>query len=380
MAVLTMALQSLFNRTYSSLLGALLKVSEQQTGFEGTRKGWKASPSLLAGFQGVLGIYLVFRTAQSYSRYMTAATLVQLMQGSFFDAASSSLAFVKMSSADSHEIDQFRVTLISLFSALNAFALRRLVLSAQGTYEESKLEGAAQRVLQEVDVLFAGELNDDTIRAMSEPGNHVALIFHWIQSFLVDNLKSGLLNVPPPILSRAFQELAAGMSKFEDCLKLVLFPFPSPYTSTTLILMIVHAVLTPSLLCDLTEHAAMVFIFTFLFIFTFWAMHLVATELECPFDGNGLDMDMHSLQRHVNDRLLMMLTPRGTLKPALRQWSETLLKNPPNNLPVTTLNSNLSSDTSDSEGVDLEGLGSSRLTHSEGSRAHLRAAPAPVCW
>jgi predicted membrane chloride channel (bestrophin family) len=331
-----------------ALVGMALKALERVNGYEDIRKDWTISPTLVSGLQSVLGFCLVFRTAQAYSRYMSACTLMQQMQGCFFDAASSVMAFVKMSKANSKEVDEFRVTAMCLFSALHAFAFRRLVLSAKGKLEEAD-SGPAQDILSGIDVLYAAGLSDDTATAILDSANHVALMFHWIQSFLVENLNSGMLNIPPPILSRAFNEMADGYTKFEDCLKLVLFPFPSPYTQTTFILLCAHAFLTPFVICDFTENPIMVFIFVFIFLFTFWALYLVAGDLECPFDGNGLDMDLHAVQKHMNARLSLLITPNAKHKPALRQWNGDLMSNLPESLSVVTLIPGPASDSSDSE-------------------------------
>merc|ERR1719265_464638 len=67
-----------------------------------------------------------------------------------------------------------------------------------------------------------------------------------IQHLILDHLESGaLLGTPPPILTRAFQELNAGMLKFHDSQKFREAPFPFPYVAVTEILLVIHACVTP---------------------------------------------------------------------------------------------------------------------------------------
>merc|ERR1740121_3571480 len=57
----------------------------------------------------------------------------------------------------------------------------------------------------------------------------VELVFSWIQALIVENIKTGVLSIPPPLLSRSFQEYANGMVQFHDACKISTCPFPFPY-------------------------------------------------------------------------------------------------------------------------------------------------------
>jgi predicted membrane chloride channel (bestrophin family) len=327
-------------------------------GFEGFRREFAIKATLVSCFQAILGFLLIFRTSQAYARYMTACTLIQQMHGAYFDACSSIVAFVRMSKAELHEADKFKLTIVSLFSALSAFSLRNLVLSElsmtslDGAAHDPDASAQARATLQGVDILAASELSEETVRILRTTSHRVSLIFHWIQALVVENLNSGLLNIPPPILSRAFNELADGMVKFEDSLKLVWFPYPSPYTQATFFLLCSYSLLTPSQICEFTNQPSMVFVFSFLFLFTFWALYLVAQELECPFDGNGLDLNLHTLQHHMNARLALLVTPAARHSPALCPGAERSTDPIDSSMPVTWLIPDIvaSSDSDEAEG------------------------------
>jgi len=119
----------------------------------------------------------------------------------------------------------------------------------------------------------------------------------------------GLLNEPHPILWRAFQELAEGLVKYEDCIKVAFVPFPFQYTQATTWLMFLHWFLAPLTVGTFTYRPSLAFVFTFVLVFTYWALFLIAEELENPFGEDDGDLDLWDMQRHLNSRFRMLLAP-----------------------------------------------------------------------
>ena len=57
------------------------------------------------------------------------------------------------------------------------------------------------------------ESRDFLITCQEEGHNIVHVSFQWIQQLILNHMNEGYIPVPPPILSRAFQELLNGQTK-----------------------------------------------------------------------------------------------------------------------------------------------------------------------
>merc|ERR1719410_1143978 len=134
-----------------------------------------------------------------------------------------------------------------------------------------------------------------------------SLVFHWIQSLMVEAIPQ-VLNVPPPILGRAFNELADGLVKFEDSTKVAFIPFPAQYTQVTFCLMSVHWILAPLTASSFSGNPLMVCGLTFVFVFTFWLLFMLAEDMENPFGDDADDVPLVDYQHHINSRFRMLLT------------------------------------------------------------------------
>merc|ERR1712113_959369 len=73
----------------------------------------------------------------------------------------------------------------------------------------------------------------------------VEVILQWIQRSMVLHAQSGVLPVAPPILSRAFQEVSRGIVNLQNARKIADFPYPYPLAQISMILQLLHWVLTP---------------------------------------------------------------------------------------------------------------------------------------
>merc|ERR1719284_865988 len=113
------------------------------------------------------------------------------------------------------------------------------------------------------------------------------VVVQWLKTLVIDSLSVGNLSVPPPILARVFQELDVSVGRYHIADKLSQVPFPFPYVATMDLLMVFHSAITP----------------VFLIVFFLWGIHLVAGELENPFDGEMNDLDLFGLQCELNEKL-----------------------------------------------------------------------------
>merc|ERR1719375_620630 len=86
-----------------------------------------------------------------------------------------------------------------------------------------------------MELIDAGALSNESLRVIRDSDAKAELIFQWIQQVVVENIKTGILSIPPPILSRSFQEIANGMVHFHEAMKISNVPFPFPYAQPTVL-------------------------------------------------------------------------------------------------------------------------------------------------
>merc|ERR1719208_407466 len=84
-----------------------------------------------------------------------------------------------------------------------------------------------------------------SLEAIQLCNSKVELIYQWIQQLIVENIGAGVLSIPPPILSRSFQEIANGMAAFHEAVKISSIPFPFPYAQCCDCLLILHWLVSP---------------------------------------------------------------------------------------------------------------------------------------
>merc|ERR1719446_1433623 len=97
--------------------------------------------------------------------------------------------------------------------------------------------------------------------------NRVEVLIHMIQTLIVENQATGVLQIPPPILSRVFQTISRGQVNLANCKKITMTLFPFPYAQLIKVLLIVMGILTPVVMGSLLKHAHWAFIFTIIPIF-----------------------------------------------------------------------------------------------------------------
>jgi len=99
-----------------------------------------------------------------------------------------------------------------------------------------------------------------------------------------------------------------GMLKYHEALKFADVPVPFPYVATAELLLYFHTAVTPIVSVQWSSWGYQPPIFTFLLVFILWSLHIVAGELENPFEGiDANDLDMKQLQVSINSQLLCLV-------------------------------------------------------------------------
>jgi len=266
----------------------------------------------------LLGFLVVFRTSQAYARFWEGTSAMYQMLGEWFDATSSLVAFCKRSKADKKDILVFQHTLVRLVSLLNAVVLTHLSSGGSevdsGPEDEKQKQKPSMRAF-ELDLIDAEGIDRQSLLAINQVDDKVELIFQWIQQLIVETNSRNIFSVAPPILSRAFQELAQGMVKYHDASKIANVPLPFPYMQTMEVLLVFHWIVTPFLTSMWVQSALWAPILTFIQIFFFWSLNSIACELENPFGEDVNDLPAQEMQLSMNRKLLLLLRP-GTQRTA----------------------------------------------------------------
>jgi len=272
---------------------------------------WNIKGSAFTSFTGLLGILIVFRTAQAYSRYWDGLGLLQTIAGNLFDAAASVMSYTvssaiptQQSNAKAHKerVLEFRQTLVALTSLLNAVCLVEL-------FDPEKREEAASNVMPSVEIIGWGNFSEGIKRAVQAEKKKAHLVFFWWQTYVIRAVEEKVLDLPMPMLARAFGEMGSGLGNFESCVKLSRVPFPPSYTQIALWLLRLHWLLTPLVVMGWSKRPSLVFVFSFVLVFVFWGLYLTSVEFENPFGDDDNDVDMKGMQRYSNDCLQMLLSP-----------------------------------------------------------------------
>jgi len=299
-AIVTLMLNLLL---YLDIVPSLTELSKEGMVFEDSA-AW-------TGFSSLVGFLVVFRTSQAYTRFWDGCTACHMMRAEWFDACSSLCAFCKHSKSGEEAVLTFQNTLVRLFSMLHALALAEIE-DCSGENETEAWKAAFGYELIDVEAI-----DTKSLKAIKECECKVELVFQWIQQLMVENIETGVLSIPPPILSRAFQELATGMVQFHDALKISTIPFPYPYAQCCDLFLVLHSVVTPFVMCQWVSRPWWAFILSFTQVFVLWCLNFISREIQNPFGTDANDIDSAELQCGMNKQLLLLLAPETKRTPTI---------------------------------------------------------------
>jgi len=260
-----------------------------------------------SGFSSLVGFLVVFRTSEAYSRFWDGCSATHQMRAEWIDAASAMMAFCQFSSAGGDQIVTFKHLLVRLFSLLHAMAL--------GEIEED--EESDGRIAFDLELIDPSGLDTASWKSLLRCHNKTTLVFTWLQCLIVDNIKTGVLSIPPPILSRVFQELANGMIALHEAQKIAHIPFPFPYAQTCDALLFLHWLITPLVTAQWASNVWAAGVFGFVQVFILWSLNNIAVEIEHPFGSDANDLDASEMQMEMNMNLLLVLDDAATCAPHL---------------------------------------------------------------
>lgn len=294
----------------ASLFGMTLKLMEQHDQIDLENWNIITEGSIYGSFTFVLGFTLVFRTGIGYERYVLAAKSMIALRAEWFDACASLIAFSKCSRRPDNEKVMFEHLLVRLFSMLHAVALEELAAMEDENFAVLDLEGLNQTTVEPLTEL-------ESKRRGSHESRKTELIYQWIKLYVVQCMKSGLLPIAPPILSRVFQEVGEGLVLYNDIIQVSAWPFPFPYAQLSAVMIILHLIITPLVMCQWTQHWIATFLLTLVACVSLASLDLISVEIENPLGDDPNDLPVHAMHARLNQELLMLLNPATWRVPRL---------------------------------------------------------------
>jgi len=284
----------------SGLIGAGLKHMEKNdiAPFAGFHDWFVIKTAAFSGIMSVLGFLVIFRTSHAYGRFREGSDLLSNMRASLWGTASATIAYSNLSKKPREEIDEFQHMVVRLFSLFSAMCL-------------AKLEGqeVTDQRIKSLQILDCTGIDSSTLDALVNEPASLELVYHYIESLLAQGVKKEYISMPPPIISRIFQQLEKSFATYNSCREVAVIPFPFPYAQATTILLLMHWILTPLVVASWTEARGMAFTFTFVWVFMLWCLRAISMELENPFGDFVNDLPIKEYQMKMNTKLRLLLKP-----------------------------------------------------------------------
>ncbi|KAF4728953.1 hypothetical protein FOZ62_008847, partial [Perkinsus olseni] len=163
--------------------------------------------------------------------------------------------------------------------------------------EESSKEGeVCDGAEDECYFEIIGELTDHE-KATLQSADDILLVCQWItEGIATAAADPHLLNIPPPILSRVFQEISTGMLGFNQSWKIAMVPFPFPFAQMMSLLILGVVFLMPMEITHSLDRWAPAMLFATLCVVGFTGLNRICVELEEPFGDDPNDIPIQKLQ------------------------------------------------------------------------------------
>mmetsp|Transcript_69448 Transcript_69448/g.193234 ORF Transcript_69448/g.193234 Transcript_69448/m.193234 type:complete len:539 (+) Transcript_69448:34-1650(+) len=255
---------------------------------------------LWGGFTFVVGFLLVFRTQTSYARYLDGVASLYDARTVWINAFSNLLSFCSPDPALAGRVRLFQLRLASFFS------LKFCATVAQvAGLENVAFETFGAQSIDSASLKFV-------IHSLDQP----EVILQWIQRLVVSELRTGVIDIPAPILSRIFQELSNGMIGADRATRITDYPFPFPYAQMCTVMLMVLTFFTAVFSALCSEHEVGAFAICFAACLGFWSINLAAAEIEMPFGDDRNDVDLDKVMAIFNRKLRTLLLPASQTPPA----------------------------------------------------------------
>jgi predicted membrane chloride channel (bestrophin family) len=259
---------------------------------------------------------LSFRTNQAWGRFWEGTGLLHAMRGEWFDSASCLATFSFPAKHSKPElVEEFRHTMLRLMSLCHGSALDELKAEQTEDYEVLDIRGLDEKTVK---ILFECKRNHF---------NRVEVVLHMVQILVINAQRQGIIDVPPPILSRVYQTLSRGFVNLLSAKKIKDTKFPFPYAQIVLALLVLLAIFTPLAMSVMLPHYVWSLLGTFFPVFGAACLHFIAQELEMPYGEDDNDLPIAHFQEEMNSSLMMLIHADAdhvakTGRKAKKEWED----------------------------------------------------------
>jgi hypothetical protein len=205
-----------------------------------------------------------------------------------------------MSKRPKEDVQKFRDKIVRLFSLLHAMALEVISDEAVQDFRIIDIESIPDRYLQEL--------------LSKDPRSRVDVVYQWICTCIMTSSGNGLLTVPPPILTRVFQEMETGMIEYNQVLQVINIPFPFPYAQVALFMIWFYMGFTPFIMIAWTSSPLTAGLFTFLSTSCLLGLEMISAELDQPFGDDANDLPCAVFQDELNHSLMLLVEDGADLE------------------------------------------------------------------
>lgn len=248
-----------------------------------------------------------FRTSHAVMRFTEAAATMHKLSACSYNTASTLVAFCRVSPKNT-EVMHFKETLVRLISLMNALILNEL------EHGKDCVELNGNHVFE---VLGWDDLSDEIQFGVMNSAYKVEFAFQCIQQLMVDGMENHVLSVPPPILTRSFQELGAGLLNYHEAKKFSHVPLPFAYRLVTFTILLAEALFMPFILAQYTQGRISSFGCTACGTFLLWFLNGVAESLDNPFKKASITLNTGEVQAELNGQLKELWRQSHSPTPAL---------------------------------------------------------------
>lgn len=189
--------------------------------------------------------------------------------------------------------------------------------AALAELESSAEHNAGELWAHSYTILDPAALDSKSLETLLSSEKRVELLFSWIQQHVAENISTNVLSIPPPILSRSFQQLGRGMVGFHNAMKVSDVPFPFPYAQVCDTCLIAHFILTPIVTSVWVTNPVWSAVLCFIQIFVLWSLNFTAIEIENPYGKDANDINGSRMQETFNDQLCVLVSQHKKRTPTL---------------------------------------------------------------
>jgi len=130
-----------------------------------------------------------------------------------------------------------------------------------------------------------------------------------IQRAIITRLHAGGMRAPPPIVSRIFQEISNGLLAYNNATKMKEIPVPFAYVQLNALFLNLFAIfLCPVAIASFTPTVWLSLTTTAVTVISFFAVFIVANEMEDPFGTEANDMPMLAYHEEFCASLCSLMT------------------------------------------------------------------------